>query len=1082
MSPIHDERSFEAAIVSAMTSHGGWQPGDKANYDPALGIDTAELFAFIGATQPDAWERLVPYHGGDQDIAQQKFLEHLAKEIDKRGTLAVLREGVKNQGQRFRLAYFKPSLASSPDAFAEYDKNRLTVVRQLPYAKDGTDRGNSVDLALFVNGLPVATAELKNPLTGQSVEDAKRQYRHDRNPMDPLFAKRALVHFAVDPDFVFLTTKLKGEDTAFLPFNTGSEGPGEPGGAGNAATAPAEFVPADAVAGSGYRTSYLWEQVWQRDNWMDMIERFLHVEEKKSANGRTTTKTLVFPRYHQWHAVRKMTEHAARHGAGNNYLVMHSAGSGKSNTIAWLAHRLSSLHTPADPTALDPAARASGLKPNTAVFDKTIIITDRSVLDRQLQDTVGGFQQTEGVVVKIDGSRASKSSQLAQALSSQTGKIIIVTLQTFPALLEYLAEEPVEIRGSRFAILVDEAHSSQSGDAAADVKRVLRDLGLDADDDTDEGTRTSGTSGSADADDPATAATTKALRASAKARGRSSSLSYFAFTATPKHKTLELFGQPDAAGKYRPFHTYSMRQAIEENFILDPLRNYVTYKTYYRLVRQNPNDPEVDEDTAKALLARAAYLNPATVAQHAEIIIEHFRAHTARGLGGRAKAMVVTRSRESAVRFFRALRRYIEDSGYADPGVLVAFSGSLKPEGETGEVTEASFNGFPEGELPKRFAYTRADDRNAATGSGAKQEFRILVVADKYQTGFDQPLLTTMYVEKPLKGVAAVQTLSRINRTHPRKAQDDLFVLDFANDAEKVQDAFRPFYEEAVTTATDPNLLYEAQRRVMEPPILLDSEMEEFAAAYLGIQRETEDKPQQREKRQAELYRLTDPARKRFFELRDSGEEADKAKADQFRVDLSDFVRKYGFLAQVVPYHDDELERLYLYGKYLSQRLRDGSEGGVDIGQVDLSHLRVSKTGEHDIGLAEEGEQALPGFSENAGSGSDDPKKALLSEIIEMFNERFGQGLSEADQLMLEERLSAVMDIADVEQAAVVNSEEAFAHVFDPAMDDAMLERAEANSKFTDRYFGEDEFRSALTGSMRRAAFRILRKRHGVEE
>lgn len=1053
MSPVHDERSFEEAVVAAMTASGGWRLGSAAHYDAELALDTAELFAFIGDTQGDAWERLVPYYGGDQAAAQQGFLKQLTKEVDRRGTLSVLREGFKDRGVRFRLAYFKPSLAAAADSFAEYDANRLTVVRQLRYSADGSDRGNALDLVLFVNGLPVATAELKNPMTGQTVEDAKRQYRFDRNPMEALFARRALVHFAVDPDQVFLTTQLRGRDTRFLPFNTGSAGPGRPGGAGN-----------PPAPDGGYRTSYLWERVWRRDEWLDLLERFLHVEEKKTDRGRTS-RTLIFPRFHQWDAVRRMTAHAARHGAGHNYLVMHSAGSGKSNTIAWLAHRLSSLHTPADPAELDPEARARGLEPNRPVFDKTIIITDRTVLDRQLQDTVGGFQQTEGLVVRVDGRHGSKSEQLARALSGRTGRIVVVTLQTFPALLDYLRREPAEIRGGRFAVIVDEAHSSQSGDAAADVKRVLRGLGLDADDDTDI----------AEGADP----TERALTESAKARGRSRNLSYFAFTATPKHKTLELFGEWDAeAQQYRPFHTYSMRQAIEEGFILDPLRNYVTYKSYFRLVRQDPHDPEVDPDKASSLLARFAYLNPAMLAQHAEIIVEHFRAHTAGLLGGRAKAMVVTRSRENAVRLYRALRSYIADRGYPDPGVLVAFSGSLKLAGEAEELTESAVNGFPEGELPGRFAYTAADDRNAAARRAAgKREYRILVVAEKYQTGFDQPLLTTMYVEKPLKGIAAVQTLSRLNRTHPLKAQEDLFVLDFVNEAEDIQAAFRPFHEEAVTAGTDPNLLYEAQGRVMEPPILLPGEMAEFAAAYLDARREDG-----RSGKHAELHTLTTPAVERYWELY-HGDEADRATAERFRADLTDYIRKYGFLAQVVPYTDPELEQLYLFAKHLAPRLRGSGDGSVDIGEVDLSHLRVTKTGEHNLSLDAEGEQALPGFSDQAGAGPDEPEKMLLSEIIAALNERFGQGLSEADRLMVEERLAAAMGNPDVQLAAVANSdEEAFAHVFDPVMEDVMLERAEANSTFTDRYFGDDEFRSSLNNSMRRAAFRLLRRQHGVTD
>jgi type I restriction enzyme, R subunit len=494
-------------------------------------------------------------------------------------------------------AGYRPDLAlvTSDAMLDHYRANRLTVVKELEYAAKHVDQGNRLDLALFLNGIPVATAELKNPLTGQNVEHAKAQYRTERDPTELIFTRRVVANFAVDPDLVFVTTQLRGEKTVFLPFNTGSEGPGHPGGAGNPPAAPGR-----------YPTSYLWEQIWHRDHWLDLLERFVHLTKEKGAGGRAT-KRIIFPRYLQWHAVRRLTAHAARHGAGHNYLVMASAGSGKSNTIGWLAHRLSSLHTPTDPADLDPQARAGGLAPGEPVFDKVLIITDRRNLDVQLRETVGSFEQTAGLVVKVDERQGAKSAQLARALSRETGKIVTVTLHTFPALMDYLRQNPTEIRGSRFAIVVDEAHSSQSGDAATAVRATLRDLGLDSDSDD------AGAVAARPGERPGENGTDRALRAKAAQRGHSANLSYFAFTATPKHKTLELFGTPGGAGTYRPFHTYSMRQAIEEGFILDPLRNYLTYQTYFKLVNENPDDREVDRSRANVLLARYALTHDSTV-------------------------------------------------------------------------------------------------------------------------------------------------------------------------------------------------------------------------------------------------------------------------------------------------------------------------------------------------------------------------------------------------------------------------------------------------------------------------------------
>lgn len=1011
---VHSEEAFEDAIERSMVE-AGWHRGQRDGYDRELGLDTDQMFTFIGATQNDVWEQLRAYYGDDTAEAQRQFARHVAREIDKRGAVDVLRHGVPDRGLLIRLAYFRPAHTLADDALVRYEQNRLSVTRQLAYSE--RDRGKELDLALFVNGVPVATAELKNPLTGQNVEHAKEQYRRDRDPRELLFAKRALVHFAVDPDLVFLTTRLAGDRTRFLPFNTGSEGPGEDGGAGNPPAAPGR-----------YRTSYLWEEVWHPEAWLDIIRRFVHLEEGEPTRGGRRpgphARALIFPRYHQWHAVRSLVAHAGESGSGHNYLVQHSAGSGKSNTIAWLAHRLSNLH------AAD----------NTQVFDKVVVITDRSVLDRQLQDTIYQFEHRAGVVTKIsDKAEGSKSEQVGRALAGETTKILIVTLQTFPFVLDKVDG----LRGKRFAIIVDEAHSSQSGESAAALKRVLTRLGSD---DFDED------------NDP--------LAAAALARGRHESLSYFAFTATPKPKTLELFGVREG-NTMRPFHIYSMRQAIEEGFILDVLRNYVTYKTYWRLTGGD-DGREVDERKASAALARFAELSPTSLQQRAEIIVEHFIKHTRGRLGGRAKAMVVTRSREHAVKLYRKIKSYVEMRGYTDCGVLVAFSGELKVDNlDSDVVSESSLNGFGEAALPKAFAYTRADDENATLNP--KPEYRILVVAEKYQTGFDQPLLTTMYVDKPLKGVAAVQTLSRLNRTHPRKGQDDLFVLDFANEAEDIQRAFKPFFEATITTSTNPNLIYDAQRAVMDYQLLVESEMEAFAGEYERAQRLAAD-PAKWERAHAELYRLTDPARDRFAQLL----EDDPERAEEFRAALRDYVRKYGFLAQVVGFTDRALERLYVYGKMLIPRLPRRQDPGIDLGQVDLTHLRIGKTGEHDLALAPEGEQMLPGFTGDGSGGQHERPRTSLADLIAELNERFGSNLGEGD--IVRGSAEAAMAEPQVRAAAFANDEENFGHVFDEVFEDKLYERIENDTKAVQLYADDPEFNSELRSIARRYAYESLRR------
>ncbi|MEV6902365.1 DEAD/DEAH box helicase family protein [Amycolatopsis sp. NPDC051372] len=1014
---VHKEVAFEDAIERSLID-GGWHRGQPVDYDRELGLVPVDLWTFIGRTQADQWARLVEFDGGP-DEAQVRFKTHLAREIDARGALDVLRHGVKDRGVLIRLAYFRPAHTLADDALAEYNGNILTVIRQLHYSVTTPEK--SLDLALFVNGIPVATAELKNPLTGQTVDDAKNQYRRDRDPKELLFARRALVHFAVDPDLVFVTTKLTGEKTRFLPFNTGSEGAGETGGAGNRPAKP-----------GGYRTSYLWEQVWEREAWLDIIRRFMHVEKPKKASNGVGRKNpndlpMIFPRFHQWHAVRSLTDHVAKHGSGHNYLVQHSAGSGKSNTIAWLAHRLSNLHSDA----------------NEPVFDKVIVITDRSVLDRQLQDTIYQFEHRSGVVTKIsDKSEGSKSQQVSDALAGETTKILIVTLQTFPHVLEKVSG----LRGKKFAIVVDEAHSSQSGESSTALKKVLLRLGSD---DVDED------------GDP--------LTASALARGRHETLSYFAFTATPKPKTLELFGTLNpVTEKHEAFHVYSMRQAIDEGFILDVLRNYLTYKTYWRLANANPDDREVDERKASGQLARFAVLSPASLEQRAEIIVEHFHHMVAPRLEGRAKAMVVTRSREHAVKLFRKIEAYIDVRGYTDCGALVAFSGELEVDkNPEDKVTEPGINGFSEAALPEKFGYTRADDPHAAVNP--KPEYRILVVADKYQTGFDQPLLTTMYVDKKLQGVAAVQTLSRLNRTHPLKSQDDLFVLDLANEAEDIRKEFKPFFESTIAAPTDPNLLYAAQRAVMDFALLVESEMDAFAVAYLRAEQVAKTDAQW-QRAHADLYRFTDPARDRFVQLNAD----DPETAEEFRSALRDYVRKYGFLSQVVPYTDAELERLYVYGRHLLNRLPRREDPGVDLGQVDLTHLRITKTGDYDVSLEPEGAQVLPGFSSSGGSSADEPDRVSLSELIAGLNEKFGVNLGD-DDLVGGSARDAMAD-PKVKAAAFANNEEDFGHVFDNVFEDKLIERIENDTKVLQKFTDDEVFKNDMTKIARRYAYEALRR------
>ena len=1003
MTGAHCEAAFEESIEQHLLDNG-WLKGDPAGYDRALGLDLNELLQFVQATQADEWAKYAKLVG--EGAARGKIAKRVADEITARGMIDALRKGVKDTGVEFKLAYFAPAHDLTPDLRVKYEANRVTVIRQAHVSE--SNPADSVDLLLLVNGLPVATAELKTQFTNQNLQDAIRQYQRDRNPADLVFRARSIVQFALDQDAVAMTTQLAGDKTEFKPFNLGTAGPGNDGGAGNPANP------------KGPKTAYLWEVVWQRDNWLNLLGSFVHIEHVRDKAGKKTGKTFtIFPRYHQWDAVTKLLAAAKSEGPGHNKLVQHSAGSGKSNTIAWLAHGLSRLHTPGDEAALGEGAKAAGLGANTPVFDKVVVVTDRKVLDRQLQEVVTSFDARPGVIQKID----ENSAQLKEALEGQTARIIITTLQKFPVV----AATATDLVGARFAVIVDEAHSSQSGEASKKLKEVLAgkhgDDALAAAEEVDAEAE----DGEKDLED--------FLLESAKARGRQENLTFFAFTATPKHKTLTLFGERviDATGEetYVPFHLYSMRQAIEEKYILDVLAQYTTYKTYYRLANNlSGEDMEVPKGKAASALARYVSLHPTNLAQKAEIIVEHFRAHTAAKIGGKAKAMVVTRSRLHAVRYYTAICEYIAAKGY-DKGtnavrVLVAFSGTVAdPDLPNVDYRESVMNGFAESELPERF----------------ENEYQVLVVAEKYQTGFDQPLLHTMYVDKKLEGVKAVQTLSRLNRAHEGK--DDTFVLDFANDAEDIKEAFRPFYTQTTATPTDPNLLYNLQRRIMESGLV---NPEEIYAAVDAIRIGGAQG-------NAALNAAIDPTVDRWNAL-----DEDVDDKELFRTAVRDYVRAYAFLGQIVPYQDTELEALYYFAKFLSTRLtRDPVQ--VDLSDaVVLTHLRQEMIAENEkLSLGSEVAEPLGGIGEGRGKKFEDPTESLEALIATM-NERFGAGLSDVDMIWFEQQVSHHAEDEENKVVALGNDFSQFQVFMRPRIDEGMVERHESNAELVKKYFDDSSF------------------------
>lgn len=904
---LHQEHVFEQHIVECLVNHHDYLQRDCAlHYDAATAVDKGLLFQFLKSTQPDAWKTLEDHYRSE---AQNEVIKRLEKALKEHPTHKVLREGIKLVPNiQFALCFFKPASNLNPELTRLFSANILSVMRQVKYS---SKNNNAIDIVTFVNGIPVVTMEVKNLLTKQNFKHAETQYRKDRAPSgEPLltFKRGAIVHFAVDQDNVSMTTRLMNGKTRFLPFNRGRNG-----GAGNPDVA------------NENRVAYLYQDqpdakaIFSREVLLDLIGRFIHLERSEGK------ETLIFPRFQQVDAVRKILNDARLKGAGRNYLIQHSAGSGKSNTIAWTAHQIITLHDDND----------------QPLFDTAIIVTDRLVLDRQLQNTISGFAQVKGVVKKIDGT----SRDLKAAIQSGA-RIIITTIQKFGT--EHLSALSGQ-SNKNFAVIIDEAHSSQSGKAAqamADALTREDELYQDIDD---------------------------FILAQQKARGPQRNISFLAFTATPKNVTLERFGRIGSDGKPHPYHLYSMRQAIEEGFILDVLQNYMTYKAYFQLEKTIEDDPAFKGRKAQAKVARFASLHPTAIDQKVEVIVEHFRRHVAKELDGQAKAMIVTQSREHALRYWQHITRYVEEKGYTDLKALVAFSGDLTVDGQ--EWTEATANGFAETELPKRFD---------------TQEFQVLVVAEKYQTGFDQPKLVAMYVDKKLAGLQAVQTLARLNRMYTNKKT---FVLDFQNTMEDVKEAFAPYFETtSLEERTDLNQIYDLETRISGSHYVLKDEVERFAKVFYKGNLTDQDR--------LALEGTVRLSVERFIL------DEDEASKEEFRQLLKSFMRFYVFVAQVVALNDIWLEELYVYVSWLS-RLLPSREIPADIAITDdMLTLEAFKLQEGEKGSASlnPGETTtLSPITEFGANAYTEEEEKSLSEIIQSFNDRHGTKFTQEDFLRFEQ-------------------------------------------------------------------------------
>lgn len=975
---LHKEASFEKEICEYLAANGWlYAAGDAQAYDRARALFPADLIDWIKNTQPKAWEVLSKNHG---TAAETVLLDRLRRSLDERGTLDVLRHGIELLGLRqpLQLAQFKPALSMNLELTARYAANRLRVVRQVRYSLTCE---NSIDLVLFLNGIPVATCELKTDFT-QSVQDAVDQYRFDREPKpkgkaEPLlsFACGALVHFAVSNREVAMTTRLEGAATRFLPFNQGNDG-----GAGN------------PLNPEGHATAYLWQQVWQPDSWLEIIARYLVAQKDKKKQ----LKSIIFPRYHQLDATRKLVAKVLEEGPGGKFLIQHSAGSGKTNSIAWAAHFLADLHD----------------AEQQKLFQSVLVVSDRTVLDSQLQEAIFSFERTTGVVATITGESASKSGELAKALAGGK-KIVVCTIQTFPFALKAV-QELAATEGKRFVVIADEAHSSQTGEAASKLKQLLsieelRDLA-----------------------DGGEASTEDILAAQMSARSAESGITYVAFTATPKAKTLELFGRrpnpelpASSSNLPAPFHVYSMRQAIEEGFILDVLQNYTAYKTAFKLAHNGAELSEAEVERSQALkgIMRWVKLHPYNIAQKVQVVIEHFRENVQPLLEGKAKAMVVVSSRQEAVRWQLAIDQYVKRQGYPI-GTLVAFSGEVNdPESGPDPFTETSQALNP---------HLRGRDiREAFSGD----EYQILLVANKFQTGFDQPLLCGMYVDKKLGGIQAVQTLSRLNRAHPKK--DTTYVLDFVNEPDEILTAFKAYYSTAeLENVTDPHLVYDLRTKLDSTGHYDQFEVERVVGVLLNPTA-----------RQGKLSAALEPVANRLLvryriaqeelraaEANGDGQTMKEAKEEMdalvlFKRDMGSFQRLYAFLSQIFDYGNTDIEKRQLFFKHLLPLIEFGREReGVDLSKLELVRYKLKDKGTRDLPLVNGEYPKLPPMSASGSGQVQEKEKLYLSQIVEKVNELFGTDTTDGDKLSwLNSQREKLLESEVLVQQAANNSKEQFA-------------------------------------------------------
>jgi type I restriction enzyme R subunit len=977
---LHREINFEVEICQHLGAHGWlYAEGDASNYDRARALFPSDVLAWVQAAQPEAWKVLEKNHG---ERAGETLLARLRDQLDQRGTLDVLRKGIELIGLRapVKLAEFKPALAINADILARYAANRLRVIRQVKYSLYNE---NCLDLVLFLNGIPVATVELKSDFT-QSVNDAIDQYRFDRLPRvkgappEPLlaFPSGALVHFAVSNSEAAMVTKLAGPATRFLPFNQGHEG-----GAGN---------PPNST--SGHRTAYLWEQVWERESWLEILGRYvITVRDKK-----TQIEKLVFPRYHQLDVTRKLQAAVLAAGAGGKYLVQHSAGSGKTNSIAWTAHFFAELHD----------------SDHRKVFDSVLVVSDRNVIDAQLQDALFDFQRTVGVVENITKKEGSKSGKLAEALSGDK-KIVVCTIQTFPHAIEAV-RKLAATQGKRFAVIADEAHSSQAGEAAARLKALLSPEEL------------------ADLEDGGEVSSEDILAAQMTARASESGITYVAFTATPKAKTMELFGtRPDPmrpAGPDNlptPFHVYSMRQAIEEKFILDVLQNYTPYRLAFRLAHEGRDYDEATVERSAAVKSIMGWvrLHPYNIAQKVQVVVEHFRGFVAPLLDGKAKAMVVVGSRIEAVRWKLAIEKYIKERGYKI-GTMVAFSGEVNDK-ESG---------------PEPFSETCQDLNPGLKGREIRKafegaEYQILLVANKFQTGFDQPLLCGMYVDRRLAGIQAVQTLSRLNRAYPGKT--DTYVVDFVNDPEEILAAFKTYHATAELAATtDPNIVFDLRAKLDAAGHYDDFEVDRVVEVVL--------KPGAK---QSDLEKAIDPVADRLLRRYKAAQEASRAAKERgdevgakaardeqgalhlFKSDMGAFVRLYTFISQIIDYQNTAVEKRAIFYRHLIPLLEFGREReGIDLSKVLLTHHHLRDLGKRTLPLQVGEAFKLDPLKESGSGMLREPEKAWMAEIIAKLNEVFGEDTSNEDQLVYVNHvlMGKLMESETLRQQAANNSKEQF--------------------------------------------------------